>query len=105
MGRERLCSKLDLAKTTSYLFFFTIDSDCKHHRVSKIILEAYPILATLCDVIDLTNQSFAEKIRVVGCKPSVPVGEASSAVLVSGFHTPVDEERLDQVFLTQLFCS
>ena len=28
------------------------------------------------------------------------LGEASSAVLVSAFHTPVDEERLAQVFLT-----
>ena len=56
-----------------FISSFTIDSDCKH-RVSKIILEAYPILATLCDVIDLTNQSFAEKIRVAGCRPSVPVG-------------------------------
>jgi len=27
------------------------------------------MLATLCDVIDLTNQNFAEKIRVAGCRP------------------------------------
>ena len=31
------------------------------------------------------------------------LGEVSSAVLVSAFHTLVDEERLAQFFLTQLF--
>jgi len=52
----------------------------------------------LCDVIDLTSHTFAEKIPVAGCKPS-RLGEASSAVFASAFHTPVNEERLAQVFL------
>jgi len=54
----------------------------------------------------LNNQNFAEKIRVAGCRPNVPVGEASSPVLAFAFQaTPIDEERLAQVFLAQLFSS
>ena len=78
MGCERFCSKVNLAKTMSLSSILSLllqlIATVNIEFTSKIILEAYPILATLCDVIDLTNQSFTEKIRVAGCRPSVPVG-------------------------------